>query len=333
MSGKQNEMQLFTNSVFGNVRATLIDGKVWFMGRDVVEDLGYKKHYSTVIKDKVKEKYQMKLSFSEMGKLGVSDTKRQGETLVNQYGVIQLVMSSQLEQAEQFQDWIIEEVIPSILETGSYSIKQQTPQFTPEQLMVAEMYGQASRGNMVEFLEVTEKFGNEKHKQGRKEGIEAVTDSGTLSNAGVLRLIQQTYPEEWEAMKDIYKDESYGTFSKFLRAKGYLYTKHYEKVDRRGMEVKWSYQPTQKFYDELKGYATAKEVDDWRDKKVITYTGLIKQLIETEAFRLSFFQWTESIKDDTMKYDIFGRHEKMEPAKHIMLDNNKNKPAIKVQEW
>ena len=45
MNGKQNEMQLFTNSIFGNVRATLIDGKVWFMGRDVVEDLGYKKGY------------------------------------------------------------------------------------------------------------------------------------------------------------------------------------------------------------------------------------------------------------------------------------------------
>jgi hypothetical protein len=39
---------------------------------------------------------------------------------MNEYGVIALVMKSRLPSAETFQDWIIEEVIPSIRKTGQY---------------------------------------------------------------------------------------------------------------------------------------------------------------------------------------------------------------------
>ena len=120
MDNKTNEMQLFTNEVFGNVRSIQIDNVVWFFGRDVVECLGYSKHYTDVLKTHVTNKYQQKLNFSDLGKLGVTDAGRKGEVLVNDYGIIQLVMGSSLPQAEQFQDWIIEEVIPSVLQHGAY---------------------------------------------------------------------------------------------------------------------------------------------------------------------------------------------------------------------
>ena len=120
MTNKTNEMMDFTNDLYGSVRAVNIDGKAWFFGRDIVKDLGYAKHYTDVLKVHVRDKYQQKLNFTDLGKLGVTDAGRKGEVLINEYGVIQLVMASSLPQAEQFQDWIIEEVIPSVLQHGAY---------------------------------------------------------------------------------------------------------------------------------------------------------------------------------------------------------------------
>lgn len=37
-----NELQIFNNEEFGNVRSFMIDNEPWFVGKDVVEALGYK---------------------------------------------------------------------------------------------------------------------------------------------------------------------------------------------------------------------------------------------------------------------------------------------------
>ena len=124
-----NQIKTFTNNIFGDVRAVKINDKVWFFGRDVVTDLKYNlegNSYTKYIKQYVKEKYLLKMNKSELDLFGVQDSGRKGEVLINQYGIIQLVMNSSMEEAEQFQDWILEEVIPSILTTGTYNMKQDS---------------------------------------------------------------------------------------------------------------------------------------------------------------------------------------------------------------
>lgn len=37
-----NELQIFNNPEFGNIRTTMIDGEPWFAGKDVATALGYK---------------------------------------------------------------------------------------------------------------------------------------------------------------------------------------------------------------------------------------------------------------------------------------------------
>lgn len=135
-----NNVQVFTNSLFGNVRAFNMDNKVWFVGRDAVKSLGYETattSYTYYINKFVKEKYKMKMNNYDLQLFGMTDAGRKGEILINQYGVIQLVMNSSMEEAEQFQDWILEEVVPSVLTTGSYSMEQKTqpqpPTLTPIQ--------------------------------------------------------------------------------------------------------------------------------------------------------------------------------------------------------
>ena len=124
-----NQIKTFTNNIFGDVRAVKINDKVWFVGRDAVKSLGYEistKSYTYYINKFVKEKYVKKVNNTESVLFGMTDAGRKGEVLINQYGIIQLVMNSSMEEAEQFQDWILEEVIPSILTTGTYNMKQDS---------------------------------------------------------------------------------------------------------------------------------------------------------------------------------------------------------------
>ena len=128
-----NQIKTFTNNIFGDVRAVKINDKVWFFSEDIVSDLGYNlttNSYTTFIKRFVKEKYCLKVDsktqFHSVIEFNYKELGQRGGYLINQYGVIQLVMNSPLEQAEQFQDWILEEVIPSILTTGTYNMKQDS---------------------------------------------------------------------------------------------------------------------------------------------------------------------------------------------------------------
>ena len=125
-----NEMQVFSNEVFGNVRAVKIKDNAWFVGKDVVEDLGYNlktKSYTYYIKQHCDEDdclfYDSKTQYQNSIEFDYKELGQRGGYLINEYAVIELVMSSQLPQAKQFRRWITHEVIPSILKTGSYSIQ------------------------------------------------------------------------------------------------------------------------------------------------------------------------------------------------------------------
>lgn len=122
-----NQIKLFTKEIFGNVRATVIKGEVYFFGEDVVEALDYVKNYTDVIKQHCKQSdyiYATKETHHYFGdEFDYKELGQRGGYLVNQYGVIRLVMGSTKPQAEQFEEWVVKEVIPSVLETGEYSTK------------------------------------------------------------------------------------------------------------------------------------------------------------------------------------------------------------------
>ena len=119
----QLEVMAFTDDLFGSVRAVKVEEEVWFVGRDVVEDLGYNLKtlsYTYYIKQHCDEEDTLKLNNSDSLLFGINNAGRKGETLINEYAVIELIMSSQLPQAKQFKHWITHEVIPQIRRTGGY---------------------------------------------------------------------------------------------------------------------------------------------------------------------------------------------------------------------
>lgn len=289
-----NQIQVFTNEVFGNVRATVINDNVWFFGRDVVDDLGYKRtSYSDTIKRYVKEKYYMFLDSKSQPQTGVEfnykELGQRGGYLINQYGVIQLVMNSPMEEAERFQDWILEEVIPSVLTTGKYELPQLQKPKTQEELakdsMFALVYNKID--NTEKRLEAVQHIADYSRTLGKGE----ICDNGTITIPGVKNYVMKHYGNILME-NNVFLTDQFVEFHRFLAYKQYLEGKRFKRKTGVGMEKKATYQPTNLFYTNFveQGYAQVREIDN-RGKLEITYTKDIEKYIVSDTFKQEFCQY------------------------------------------
>ncbi|HGW3465888.1 TPA: Bro-N domain-containing protein [Proteus mirabilis] len=94
-------------------------GKPVFLAVELAASLGYT-NPSKALKDHCKS--LIKLNYNESLELGFDNPK--GVILAGQSDMFRLIMRSNLPSAENVQDWVCEQVLPEIMETGSYSIKK-----------------------------------------------------------------------------------------------------------------------------------------------------------------------------------------------------------------
>ena len=115
-----NELQIFQNPEFGEVRTVSIDGEPWFVGKDVADILGYSTSRDAFARH-VDDEDKTSVVIPDTG----SNYKSKA-TLINESGLYSLVLSSKLPTAKKFKRWVTSEVLPAIRKTGGYSIKQKT---------------------------------------------------------------------------------------------------------------------------------------------------------------------------------------------------------------
>ena len=109
-----NEMKVFTNEEFGEVRVEEIEGKPWFVGKDVADILGYQ-NGSRDINRHVEEE--------DREKIMLFDGNQGKETIIiNESGLYSLILSSKLPNAKKFKKWVTSEVLPSIRQHGMYAM-------------------------------------------------------------------------------------------------------------------------------------------------------------------------------------------------------------------
>ena len=122
-----NKLMLFNNDEFGKIRGKLLNELCWFVGRDVVRDLGYDlstgTSYTQYIKKYCNKEDIKKLNNRDAGLFGIDDAGCKGELLINEYALYDLVFESPLPQAKAFKSWVTHEVLPSIRKTGKYEIQ------------------------------------------------------------------------------------------------------------------------------------------------------------------------------------------------------------------
>lgn len=115
-----NNLQIFENEEFGQVRTVTIDGEPWFVGKDVAAALGYSNHRDALYKhvdseDKGESRF-------------ATPSGEQSMTIINESGVYSLIFGSKLESAKRFKHWVTSEVLPALRKTGHYEMPQYKQQ-------------------------------------------------------------------------------------------------------------------------------------------------------------------------------------------------------------
>ena len=131
-----NELQIFNNAEFGDIRTVTIENEPWFVGKDVATALGYA-NPKNAVPTHVSEEDKLSTQIEYAG-------QRREVTVINESGLYALIFGSKLESAKRFKRWVTSEVLPAIRKTGAY----QKPMTTDQKIQLL------AQGN----VELTEKI-------------------------------------------------------------------------------------------------------------------------------------------------------------------------------
>lgn len=112
---ERNELQVFENETFGEIRMVLIDNEPWFVAADVCKIL---EHTNPTIAMNSLEDY-------EKAKLNLG-LKGGNTNVISESGFYALVLRSRKPIAKPFRLWVTTEVLPTIRKTGKYEMTKET---------------------------------------------------------------------------------------------------------------------------------------------------------------------------------------------------------------
>ena len=105
------ELQIFKNSEFGEIRTKVLNNEPYFMLSDVCRVLEIKNSRDS--KNRLNEKGVATTDILTNGGIQKAD-------FINESNLYKLVFQSRKPQAEKFSDWVTSEVLPSIRKHGAY---------------------------------------------------------------------------------------------------------------------------------------------------------------------------------------------------------------------
>lgn len=110
------DIQIFNNKEFGDVRVLELSGTPWFVGKDVAEILKYQRTADAIS------------SHVDDEDKGVGKIQTPGGVqkviLINESGLYSLILSSKLPNAKKFKHWVTSEVLPAIRRHGAYMTEE-----------------------------------------------------------------------------------------------------------------------------------------------------------------------------------------------------------------
>lgn len=108
-----NDIMIFNNPEFGQIRTVEVGGEPWLVGKDVAVALGY---------SNTRDALERHVDAEDKNTVVNPDGNRGNPnmTIINESGLYSLVLSSKLSGAKKFKRWVTSEVLPSIRKHGTY---------------------------------------------------------------------------------------------------------------------------------------------------------------------------------------------------------------------
>ena len=107
------ELQVFKNDEFGQIRTVSLNGKDYFVGKDIASALGYSNPRDAILRHC-------------KGVVKHDSLKESGHSiaLITEGDMYRLISHSQLPAAEKFESWVFDEILPSIRKHGMYAVDE-----------------------------------------------------------------------------------------------------------------------------------------------------------------------------------------------------------------
>lgn len=203
------QIRIFNNPDFGDIRTIAIDGEPWFVGNDCAKALGYKDTYSGVRKN-VDDEDKMTCPVG-------SGAEMRNMNVINESGLYSLIFGSKLESAKKFKKWVTSEVLPQLRKTGSYG----TPKLPQTPMELLELHYEAIKqvdnkvdtlaermDNFEQNLPLLPEDADDVSKEVKKRVVEVL--GGKDSNAYHNRsLSQKVFKDAYRNLKSNFNISSY----------------------------------------------------------------------------------------------------------------------------
>ena len=176
-----NELQIFKNEEFGEIRTIEVNNQPWFVGKDVADILGYS-NGSRDINNHVEEEDRLKYQIGTAGQL-------REQTLINESGLYSLILSSKLPKAKEFKRWVTSDVLPTIRKTGGYingSEAMSDSEIMAKALLVAQKTIEANKEKINQLMS-----DNERMKPKALFADAVANSDGTILIGELAKLIKQ----------------------------------------------------------------------------------------------------------------------------------------------
>lgn len=106
-------LKIFKNEEFGEIRTVQLNNETYFVGKDVATALGYA-NPKNAVPAHVSEEDKLSTQIEYAG-------QRREVTVINESGLYALIFGSKLESAKRFKHWVTSEILPSIRKHGMYA--------------------------------------------------------------------------------------------------------------------------------------------------------------------------------------------------------------------
>ena len=117
-----SKVMVYEHPLFGKVRMYVENGKSWFCATDIATYLGYSNPRDAIVRHCKSHGVVNHDVIDSMG-------RTQQMKFISEGNIYRLSAKSQMPKADEFESWIFDDVVPSVINTGSYSLQPQLPNF------------------------------------------------------------------------------------------------------------------------------------------------------------------------------------------------------------